>query len=501
MLLRVVLSPDDIRKVVIDELPESVEDLKLILRSKLNLDGEFVLQYEDPDFQNDLVNLTRLTDLPKERATLKIIQRTPPNEQFNDRSNHDTASTSASSLVSGTPSQSKVWPEPFIIPSFSYDVELKLRRSNDAHAKDGSLLDVTKELKTEILNKLAEVMFNFNPYPLREQIESVAKALVEKHPCLKEPGSSGGWYCWKFSLNFKMGNFRQKLRVAGCPALSVSTDGTGKRRLKKPRRSETNFLPDMPEGETTSSLEEERKALLIEVKKKNPNNKFIDAAMASTYALRRKEIIDKEPLVSDVQSRWPALFTERQIVAEFSRLLSADLMSSFYGGLDELLPRFLELYKNMDHDSVQLHKILQWLDADDSNQNKRTAVLLGLPHFLRENSSSFLKSCEPSSEIEDVVKGTDVGILIVTEEQQCDVLPKDTIDVALILEEHLVVTDISDVPKAFGLLMGLLYVVNIDYPKTMKYTFEALQKIVMNIGGSSCSSGVHGLRNKLLRKK
>ncbi|XP_026068469.1 sterile alpha motif domain-containing protein 3-like [Carassius auratus] len=503
MLFRIVLAADDIRKLVIDELPESVEDLKSILVSKLNLDGEFVLQYEDPDFQNDLVNLTSLTDLPKERATLKIVQKSLPNEQFNGSSNQDTASlTSASSpLGSGTPTQTKSWPDPFIIPSFSYDAELKLRRANDAHEKDGSLLDVTKELKTEILNKLAEVIFNLNPYPTREQIESVSEALVKKHPCLKEPGSSCGWYCWKYSLSFKMGNFRQKLRVAGCPTVSLSTNGAGKKQLKKPRRSETNFLPDMPDGETSSSLEEERKALLIEVTKKNPNNKFIDAAMARTYALRRKEIIEQEPLVSDIQTRWPALFTERQIVAEFSRLLSADLMRSFYGGLDELLPRFLELYKNMDQDSALLNKILQWLGADDSNQNKRTAVLLGLPHCLRENSTSFLKTCEPTSEIEDVTKGNKVGILIVTEQQQCDVLPTEIIDITLVLEEHLVVTDISSVPNAFALLMGLFYVVNIEYPKHMKYTFEALQKLVMNIGGSSCSSRVHGLRNKLFRKK
>lgn len=145
-----------------------------------------------------------------------------------------------------------------------------------------------------MLQRNLKVMFNFNPYPSREQIESVVKALVEKHPWLKEPGSSCGWYCWKFSLSFKMGNFRQMLHVAGCPVLSVSTDGRGKRRLKKLRRSETNFLPDMPDGEATSTLEEERRALLKEVKKKNSNNKFIDAAMASTCALRRKEIIDKD---------------------------------------------------------------------------------------------------------------------------------------------------------------------------------------------------------------
>lgn len=316
MLLRVVLAPDDIRKVAIDGLPESVEDLKQILRSKFNLDGEFVLQYEDPDFGNDLVNLTSLSDLPKERSTLKIVQRAPPNQQFSESSTNDASSSLTSASTSAaTVSQSKCWPEPFIIPNFSYEAELKLRRANDAHAKDGSLLDVTKELKTEILNKLADVVYNLNPYPSRVQIEGVAKALVEKHPCLKEPGSSCGWYCWKFSLSFKMGNYRQKLRVVGCTSVSLrrSEDGTGKKKIKKPRRSETNFLPNMPDGETSTSLEEERKALLEEMKTKHPNNKFIDTGMANTYALRRKEIIDDEPLVSELQSRWPALFTERQV--------------------------------------------------------------------------------------------------------------------------------------------------------------------------------------------
>lgn len=94
-----------------------------------------------------------------------------------------------------------------------------------------------------------------------------------------------------------------------------------------------------------------------------------------------------------------------------------------------------------------------------------------------------------------------MGILIVSEELCEDVFPKQINDISLILEEHRVLTDILDVPKAFALLMGLLYTVNIDYPKHMKYTFEAFQKVIMNIGGSSCSSRVHGFRNKLLRKK
>ncbi|RXN10891.1 sterile alpha motif domain-containing 3-like protein [Labeo rohita] len=92
-----------------------------------------------------------------------------------------------------------------------------------------------------------------------------------------------------------------------------------------------------------------------------------------------------------------------------------------------------------------------------------------------------------SHEIEELVKGIEMDILIVTEEEQWEMLPKETIAVAIILEEHLDLTDICDVLKAFVLWIGLLYIINTDYPKHMKHTSDVLQKLFMNIGGSSCS--------------
>lgn len=324
MLLRVVLAPDDIRRLLIEEIPETLEGFKLILRTKLNLGYEFVIQYEDPDFQNELINLNCPTELPKDKATLKIIQKMPPDQHLvtvSDSSTLDTASLSSvsSSTETSPPDMMKNWSEPFSIPTFSYDVELKLKRGNEAYAKDGSRIEVLKGLKSEILDRLVGEMFRIDAYPSQVQIEEVAKALVEKHPCLREVGSTDGWYCWKYSLNFKMGNYRHKLRAAGCTAVLVNKtrmfeDGKTKRKIKKPRRSETNFLPDIPDEDTFTSLEEDRKTLLMEFKKVNPNNKIIDAAMANTYALRRKEIVDDEPLVSMVKSRWPALFSERQVL-------------------------------------------------------------------------------------------------------------------------------------------------------------------------------------------
>lgn len=81
-----------------------------------------------------------------------------------------------------------------MIPSFAYDVELKIRKGNEAFAKDGSLLTVTPAMKSNILDRVGNTMYEYSRYPTAKQIEDVAKALVEKHPCLRDPGSSLGWH-------------------------------------------------------------------------------------------------------------------------------------------------------------------------------------------------------------------------------------------------------------------------------------------------------------------
>lgn len=320
MLLHVIVAVDDIRRVQIESLPETVDELQTILKSKLNLEGDIVIQFQDPEFNNELCNLTDISDLPTERVRLKVILKAPANSPLSV-SSLDTASldtTSRSSGSSPSTSRSKHWPDPFVIPTFSYDVELKLRKGNEAYEKDGSLLMVTAATKGNILDRVGSAMYEFNAYPTQKQIEDVAKALVEKHPCLREPGTSHGWYCWKFSLSFKMGNLRQKYRIAGCPELSVNRKssagaGEGSRKLKKAKRSEINFLPDIPQGRTPNSLEDERMTLIEEMKKKKPDWKRVDSLMGSTFALRRKEIVDGEPPVSEVADRWPALISERQV--------------------------------------------------------------------------------------------------------------------------------------------------------------------------------------------
>ncbi|MGH0120457.1 UNVERIFIED_CONTAM: hypothetical protein FKN15_066344 [Acipenser sinensis] len=70
--LRVIVEADSIRKITLDTRPESVDDLKSILKDKLKLDADFSLQCEDPDFDGELISLVDIDELPQ-KATLKLF--------------------------------------------------------------------------------------------------------------------------------------------------------------------------------------------------------------------------------------------------------------------------------------------------------------------------------------------------------------------------------------------------------------------------------------------
>lgn len=324
MRFRVVLAPDNIRRLDILENLASVEDLKTILQERLEIKDDFLIQFEDPEFGNELCNLTNIAELPTDRAVLKIVWKVPEESESDiSISSLDTASMSSQSSSSNQSSSSATirqrensqWPSTFQIPKFSYDVELRLAKGNEKFQEDGTLLAIPREMKMDILDSIAQAIFAFKAYPNSQELESVSAALIQKHPCLKDPGSGTGYHSWTMSIKYKVGNYRQKLRSLGCSEVAVNQKGANEdsRRLKKAKRCEVNFLPDNPLGQTDSSLQKEKEALQEELKKKHLNMAFVDSKMELTFSLRRKEIIEEEPLVADILKQWPALFLEHQV--------------------------------------------------------------------------------------------------------------------------------------------------------------------------------------------
>uniref|UniRef100_A0A8C1UMQ8 Uncharacterized protein n=1 Tax=Cyprinus carpio TaxID=7962 RepID=A0A8C1UMQ8_CYPCA len=510
LLLRVVISSTDARRLQLFEVPQSVESLISILKEKLQLQGQFVLQFEDPDFGNALCSLTDISELPSDKAVLHIQWcNSSLSETSLSVSSLDTASVDDSdgSLTSSTASVQRYlrttseWPLPFPIPPLSFDVELKLRRGNETYAETQTGIDVTRDIKMEILDKIVQAVFDIKAYPNNQEIESIASALISKYPCLKEPGKGKGYEGWLISLKNKLNNYRSKLRAAGCNEVSVNKKrkdvehGHGFT-MKKAKRGEVNFVPEHPCNHTDASLEEQRRLLIDETKKARSSMVVISEKMELTFSLRRKEVVEDQPMVVDVQQRWPALFLQEQIAEEFFRITNKDLLDVFRAAMDRFTPKLLKLYRARKAAfGEDMEQLLERLDerVTDVVNHRRTTALKGLPLFLREDPNKLFMTCKDT---EDGAKGVSIAILCVLEDETQATSP-EVVNIAVVLEQVVVLKDLPDISTALAYLFGLLYALNMSYPQALKYTFDTIQNVFMELG-SGCTKRVLSLKNKLL---
>lgn len=90
-----------------------------------------------------------------------------------------------------------------------------------------------------------------------------------------------------------------------------------------------------------------------------------------------------------------------------------------------------------------------------------------------------------------------MGILTVLEDNNCTA-PQSVVSVSVVVEEEIVLQELPDLPTAFAYLFGLIYALNLKYPKDLRYTFETVQKVFMELG-TDVSARVRSLNNKLLQ--
>ena len=101
--------------------------------------------------------------------------------------------------------------------------------------------------------------------------------------------------------------------------------------------------------------------------------------------------------------------------------------------------------------------------------------------------------CKATDPDEEQTKGLVAGVLTVLEDVDGPV-----VNVAVIIEEIIVLQNLPDLPTAFAYLFGLIYSLNLEYPKEVRHTFEAIQKIFLELG-KDLSARVRSFKNKLLQ--
>ncbi|XP_026046980.1 uncharacterized protein LOC113035558 [Astatotilapia calliptera] len=521
--LRIIFGEDDVHKLLLPAgIPSTLQDLNDVLRETFDITGPFTVMYQDMDFDGQFFTLTSIEEV-QDKANLKVVKTEPvilslTTVDMSEVESPVPLSTEASSSSvcdtillsspdeSGPSYRSKPWPFKFEIPDFSYDIDLALEAGKQAYENDGTLLN-NPSVTSSILEKLAETIFGFTAYPTGVQILAVAEALVAKYPCLKEPGSFNGLYGWQQRIKYKMGNYRAKLRgrQLAIPELEVNTlkrrcsseEGSLKG-FKRAKKAEVNYLPPLPFGETEETLEMERLDLLKEMKKKN-NERAINEKMEKSFAMRRKEVVKDCPAIQDLLERWPSLFCENQIKEEFKRITTIHLERTFLSRLDGYTTKLLEIFRRKGGTAGT--KIKPMLDSLNKHHvdGRRDIIIRCLVEYLGESGEELIKDHQEDVSQEALKEDCSNHMMkIIVIHPNVAQENQDPVNVSVIIEGTEILEDCGSVTNACLLLMGVIYAVNLSYPLKLKYTFEAFQKLFLELDILKMSPKVQSLHKKLL---
>ncbi|GAA6077970.1 uncharacterized protein LOC113645414 isoform X1, partial [Tachysurus ichikawai] len=156
----------------------------------------------------------------------------------------------------------------------------------------------------------------------------------------------------------------------------MSSDPPNKN-IKKPRKGEVNYLPDLPDGQDASSLEMLRQQLVDKMKRKNPDAVFINQKMDMTLSLRRKDVVINKP----------------PVYQEFSQVVGKNLKQEFYGSLDRHCPQLIQIFRSKRGLAGQiLSNLLQQTKTSDI-ADMRCVAMRGLPVLLGDDQTEFFKAC------------------------------------------------------------------------------------------------------------
>uniref|UniRef100_A0A8C6T836 Uncharacterized protein n=1 Tax=Neogobius melanostomus TaxID=47308 RepID=A0A8C6T836_9GOBI len=183
----------------------------------------------------------------------------------------------------------------------------------------------------------------------------------------------------------------------------------------------------------------------------------------------------------------------------------------------------LQRLENIKEKEAFLSSLKIWQAAEDLRQSvkpkthvKRSKALLVKEQFLHSPRKS-LRLKEPqnltlsegsahkhdieSREAEADIGEKTMGIYTVQAEVHVPDVPGDGrfADVGVVLEGVKVLHNLQSVSHACVMLYGLIYALNLSYPKSLKSTFEVYQKILMDLDSSKLSPKVQALKLKLLQ--
>nr|XP_040056863.1 uncharacterized protein LOC120833632 isoform X2 [Gasterosteus aculeatus aculeatus] len=211
---------------------------------------------------------------------------------------------------------------------------------------------------------------------------------------------------------------------------------------------------------------------LVDEMQKRTNGPLVKQKMDQTFALRRKEVVESEPAISTM------------VFMEFSRIVGKNLKTEFYESIDRHSPRVLELFGSKRGNVGQTN-------TTEPTECQRASYHPG------DNPTDVFKAGFESDD-EDSFCHPDIGRLLI--EREGAVLTSSQhlspASLEIIIEGEVVMDNIQDLPKAMCILFGLMYALHLNYPKTMKLTFQFIQQVLLLLGHTDLKPKLQTLKNQ-----
>ncbi|XP_062240626.1 uncharacterized protein LOC133959079 [Platichthys flesus] len=221
--------------------------------------------------------------------------------------------------------------------------------------------------------------------------------------------------------------------------------------------------------------------------------------MDKTFAYRRQEVVRESPMIADFKTRWPALFNVHEVCLEFKRITTIHLESKFFSELDAYSADLIKLFaKKGGVQGKQIRSIMVPMTETDSIDVRRECILKSLCVYLNEDPEKLVKEYLSDDESSLAAMAETVfGVFVIRHHGAGP--SENPEDVGIILEGVMVLHELRYVPFAVAMLLALVYALNLSYPRELRYTFEALQKIIMKLDGNKLSAKVQALKTLLSR--
>ncbi|XP_034086895.1 dynamin-like isoform X1 [Gymnodraco acuticeps] len=190
--------------------------------------------------------------------------------------------------------------------------------------------------------------------------------------------------------------------------------------------------------------------------------------------------------------------TLNQVNAEFKRITTINLQSKFFSSLDIHSTSLIDVYtKKGGVQGKKIKSIMLPITQTDSIDVRRECILKGLCVYFNEDPELVKEYMSIDNSSQTAMAETVFGIFVIRHEgaEPGD----DPENVGIILEGLEVLDELGNLSFTVAMMFALVYALNLSYPPELKFTFEALQKIMMELDENRLSTKGQVLKTLLSR--